>query len=219
MRSAVIMTGFVASLTLSACGSSGPRQDTSEPKGNFPVAVASRFPLVQTLAQHSRMTILVRNTGTKTIPNIAVTICNVSCTYPTSVSQGTGAQAFSQDLNAKYLANPSRPVWIVDRPPGPCTYSCKNGGPGAAVTAYSNTWALGRLAPGKFALFSWRVTAVSPGRHVVAWEIAAGLNGRAKAVLAGGGVPHGRFAVIVAGKPAQTYVNNSGQIVTGSGQP
>jgi hypothetical protein len=213
------MTGFVASLAVSACGSAGPRQDASEPKGNFPVAVASRFPLSQTLAQHSRMTIVVRNTGTKTIPNIAVTICNISCSYPASASQGTSAQAFSQDLHAKYLANPSRPIWIVDRPPGLCAYSCKNGGLGAAVTAYSNTWALGRLAPGKIALFSWRVTAVSPGRHVVAWEIAAGLNGRAKAVLANGALPHGIFAVDVSGKPAQTYVNNSGQIVTGSGKP
>jgi hypothetical protein len=217
------MTGFVATLAPSACGSSGPRQDASEPTGNFPVAVASRFPPFQTLAQKSRLIIAVRNTGTKTIPNVAVTICNISCTYPTSVSQGTAAQAFSQDLNAKYLANPSRPIWIVDVPPGACRgasgYSCLNGGEGSAVTAYSNTWALGRLAPGKIALFSWKVTAVSPGRHVVAWAVAAGLNGKAKAVLASGGVPHGQFAVNIISKPAQTYVNNSGQIVTGSGQP
>jgi hypothetical protein len=223
MRSAVITTGFVASLAISACGSSGPRQDASEPKGNFPVAVASAFPQFQTLAQKSRLIIAVRNTGTKTIPNVAVTICNISCTYPTSVSGGTAAQAFSQDLNAKYLANASRPIWIVDRPPGSCRgvsgYSCLNGGQGAAVTAYSNTWALGQLAPGKIALFRWTVTAVSPGRHIVAWAIAAGLNGKAKAVLASGGVPHGQFAVNITSKPAQTYVNNSGQIVTGSGQP
>jgi hypothetical protein len=32
-------------------------------------------------------------------------------------------------------------------------------------------------------------------------------------------VPHGVFAVNISSKPAQTYVNNSGQIVTGSGQP
>ncbi|HEY2005037.1 MAG TPA: hypothetical protein VGG87_01240 [Solirubrobacteraceae bacterium] len=215
----MIMTGFVASLALSACGSGGPRQDASEPKGKFPVAVDSAsFPSAQTLSQHARLTIAVRNSGSKTIPNIAVTICNVTCTYPASTAQGS-AQAFSQDVNAKYLANPSRPVWIVDQPPGVCGYSCANGGQGAGVTAYTNTWALGPLKPGKTANFAWKVTAVSPGRHVVAWEVAAGLNGRARAVVSGGGTPHGTFSVDISSKPARNYVNNSGQIVSGSGQP
>ena len=52
-----------------------------------------------------------------------------------------------------------------------CTASsCNQGGSGGAVTAYSNTWALGRLAPGATARFVWRVTAVSPGTHVVAYD-------------------------------------------------
>lgn len=219
MRSAVIVTGFVASLALTACGS-GARQDATEPKGRFPVAVdAVSFPSAQTLSQHAHLTIAVRNSGRKTIPDIAVTICNVTCAYPASAGRGTSVQAFSQNLNAKYLANPSRPVWIVDRAPGPCRYSCQNGGLGAAVTAYSNTWALGPLRPGQTAHFDWKVTAVAPGRHVVAWEIAAGLNGRARAVVPGGGLPHGSFAVDISTKPAETYVNNSGQILGGSGQP
>jgi hypothetical protein len=215
----VIVTGFVASLAITACGS-GTRQDATEPKGKFPVAVdTASFPVAQTLSQHTHLTITVRNSGHKTIPDIAVTICNVTCTYPASTAQGTGARAFSQDLNVKYLANPSRPIWVVDRPPGPCRYSCKNGGEGAGVTAYSSTWALGPLRPGKTAHFDWKVTAVSPGRHVVAWEVAAGLNGRAHAVASGGGPPHGSFAVTIANKPAQSYVDNSGRIVNGSGQP
>jgi len=67
--------------------------------------------------------------------------------------------------------------------------------------------------------FDWKVTAVAPGRHVVAWEVAAGLNGKARAVAANGSVPRGTFAVDVANKPAQSYVNNSGAVVSGSGQP
>ena len=63
--------------------------------------------------------------------------------------------------------------------------TCSQGGSGGAVTAYSNTWALGALAPGKTATFVWRVTAVKPGVHTVAWEVAAGLNGKAKAVQNG----------------------------------
>jgi hypothetical protein len=46
--------------------------------------------------------------------------------------------------------------------------------------------------------------------------VAAGLNGNAKAVLAGGGMVHGTFTVTVGSKPPQTYVNNNGQIVSQS---
>ena len=53
---------------------------------------------------------------------------------------------------------------------------------------------------------------------MVAWEVAAGLNGKAKAVLADGSLPHGTFTVNVSSAPAQTYVNNNGQIVTHVGQ-
>ena len=50
--------------------------------------------------------------------------------------------------------------------------------------------------------------------------MAAGLNGKAKAVLSGGSLPHGTFTVNVSNAPAQTYVNNNGQIVTtSSGNP
>ena len=97
---------------------------------------------------------------------------------------------------------------------GPCGYSCQSGGPGSAVTAYTNTWALGRLAPGQTARFEWAVTAIKPGRHVVAYQVAAGLNGKAKAVASDGTAPTGVFHVKVTGRPAQAYVNDQGQVVT-----
>jgi hypothetical protein len=213
------LAGLVASLVLTACGG-GTRQDASEPKGKFPVTVdTASFPVKQVLSQHSHLTLEIRNSGRKTIPDIAVTVCNVTCAYPAPASAGTSAQAFSQDINAKYLANRSRPVWVVDQAPGPCRYSCQNGGEGASATAYANTWALGPLPAGRTVRFDWKVTAVNPGKHVVAWEIAAGLNGRAKAVTSDGSLPHGTFAVNVSNKPAKNYVNNNGQIVSGSGQP
>ena len=207
-------------MLLAACGG-GQRQDASEPSGNFPVAVTTAtFPSSQRLSGHNHLVLAIRNTGSKPIPDIAVTICNVTCAYPAPAGEGTKAAAFAQDLQMQGLANPSRAVWVVDRPPGQCNYGCKanspggEGGPGGAVTAYSNTWALGRLAPGATAKFDWAVTAVAPGRHVVAWEVAAGLNGKAKAVLNDGSLPHGTFTVNVSNAPAQTYVNNNGQIVT-----
>jgi hypothetical protein len=206
---------IAASLALVACGGGAARQDASEPSGNFTVQVpTATFPASQRLAQQTHLVIAVRNSGAKTIPNVAVTICNVTCAYPAPPGQGTGAGAFAQDLNQPDLANPSRPVWIVDRPPGPCRFVCQSGGPGGAVTAYSNTWALGALAPGAIAKFQWAVTAVKPGKHVVAWQVAAGLSGKAKAVLPNGSAPHGAFRVLIRSQPAQAFVTASGKVVT-----
>jgi hypothetical protein len=202
------------SLAVAACGS-GQNQAASEPRGNFPVQITARsFPSTQRLAEHTHLVIVVRNAGHKTIPNVAVSICNVTCRSPAAAGEGTSAAAFAQNLNQQYLANPSRPIWIVDRPPGPCKYSCQNGGQGAWVTAYSNTWAAGSLKPGATARFVWGVTAVSAGNHVVAWQVAAGLNGKARAVLVGGGHPQGIFVVHISRAPQQSYVNNGGQIIT-----
>lgn len=210
--------GIIASagmaLAVAGCGG-GSSQAASEPGGHFTVSVrAASFPSSQRLAQHTHLVIAVRNTGDHAIPNVAVTICNVTCAYPAPKGEGSSSRAFAADIKQSDLANPSRPLWIVDRGPGACTFSCQNGGQGSGVTAYSNTWALGRLAPGKTARFDWAVTAVKAGRHVLAWQVAAGLNGKAKAVLSDGSPPHGRFAVEVSHAPAQSYVNNNGQIVT-----
>ena len=209
-------------LVVAACGS-GARQDASEPSGDFPVAVTTAsFPGSQRLSEHSHLVLAVRNTGSKTIPNVAVTICNVTCTYPAPPGEGTDAAAFAQDLQMPGLANPSRPVWVIDRPPGACNAGCRpgssngSGSPGGAVTAYSNTWALGALAPGRTAKFDWAVTAVAPGRHVVAWEVAAGLNGKAKAVTSSGSPPNGTFTVLIHRAPSESYINNNGRIVTTS---
>lgn len=202
---------LIAGLVLTACGGGGPEQSAGEPSGNFPVQVqTASFPPSQTLSQHTQLVLTVRNAGTKAIPNIAVTI--------TDPPYGTSAQAFGALLppsgtGQPLLAGRSRPVWVIDQAPGPCGYSCKQGGPGGAVTAYSNTWALGRLAPGATATFDWHVTAVQPGRYTVDYRVAAGLAGRAQAVQSGGGPVAGSFNVRIANKPRQAYVNNQGQIV------
>jgi hypothetical protein len=209
-----------AALLLTACGS-GQRQDANEPSGKYTVEViGARFPASQRLSEHTHLVLAVHNVSGKTLPDVAVTICNVTCAYPAPAGQGTSAAAFSENLQMPGLAHPSRPVWVVDQPPGACNFGCAvnspggTGGPGGAVTAYSNTWALGQLAPGRTARFVWALTAVKPGRHVVAWQLAAGLAGKAKAVLADGSPPHGTFTVVIHSAPAQTYVNNKGQIVT-----
>jgi len=198
-----------APLALAACGG-GARQDANEPSGKFKVQVLhASFPATQRLAQHSRLSLTVRNTGSAAIPNLAVTILNPD--------GGTAAQAFSQDIAAggqSDLASRSRPVWIIDQPPGPCGYSCQQGGPGSDVTAYSNTWALGKkLMPGQTATFAWGVTAVQAGHYKVEYQVAAGLNGKAKAIDSAGRQPTGTFDVDIKGSPQSAYVNNAGQVV------
>ena len=163
-----------------------PRRDaraaatTAAAGPSFRVSVpTASFAAKQSLAAKERLVIAVRNTGHRALPNVAVTICNTTCSYRARRGQGTTVQAFSYAIaNAPNLANASRPIWIVQRAPGPCGYSCRNLGPGAAVTAYSNTWALGRLAPGHTARFVWTVTPVKAGRFVVAWAGGGGAVGR-----------------------------------------
>jgi hypothetical protein len=219
-RSIGLICGVLATLVVAGCGG-GTHQDGSEPSGKFPVDVTTAaFPASQRLSERTHLVLTVRNVGHRTIPDLAATICNVTCAYPAPAGEGTSAAAFSQNLQMPALAHPSRPVWVLDSPPGRCNYGCGvnsaggDGGPGGAVTAYANTWALGPLAPNDSATFDWGVTAVAPGRHMVAWEIAAGLNGKATAVLADGSAPRGTFVVTIHSAPPQTYVNGNGQIIT-----
>jgi hypothetical protein len=209
--SIIAALGVVA---LAGCGGGG-RQDVNEPSGTFPVDVTTAaFPAAQTLSEHAHLVIAVRNSGHKAIPDIAVTICNVTCESAAPPGEGSAAAAFGTDLNMPGLASSSRPIWIVDRPPGRCAYSCKSGGAGSAVTAYTNTWALGRLAAGQTAKFDWGVTAIKPGRYTIAYQVAAGLNGKAKAMASDGTAPRGAFHVTITSKPAQAYVNDAGQVVS-----
>jgi hypothetical protein len=169
---------------LAGCG--GQRQDVHEPSGMFDVSVLrASFPARQTLAKQVPMTIQVRNDGTRTIPDLAVTV-----------------SSFTTRSRQPGLADPTRPVWVVDR------------GPVGGETAYTNTWALGSVGPGQVRTFVWYVTAVVPGMHTVGYSVAAGLNGKARAELAGGGPPTGVFRVDVKGTPAQSRVDpNTGRVI------
>jgi hypothetical protein len=183
-RFALIAAG-AAALAVAGCGG-GQRQDASEPSGTFQVdVVRASFPTKQHLAQPERFVITVRNSGHKTVPNVAVTV-----------------SSFAERSEQAGLADPERAVWIIDSSP--------SGGD----TAYVNTWALGRLAPGQTRRFVWRVTAVKAGTHTVKWQVAAGLNGKAKATLSGNRAPAGSVTVDVSKKPAQAHVDpETGKVV------
>jgi hypothetical protein len=188
-------------LLLSACAAfaagcgGGTRQDAHEPDATFTVAVVHpSFPAVQAVARPATLTLAVHNTGSATIPNLAVTI-----------------DSFSYVSNFSELASSKRPIWVVEQGPGAVpkrpVQSQAVSPPGGGQTAYVNTWALGPLAPARTQTFTWRVTPVKPGVYTVHYTIAAGLSGRSRARLAGGAIPHGHFTVAIATRPPATHVN------------
>jgi hypothetical protein len=220
--------GLAAAIVVAGCGSGSP-QNAKAPSGRFPVSVTASFPTSQRLAEHTHMVVTVTNTGRRPIPNVSVTICNITCKYPAPPGAGTSVAAFAtcvgpagqtciQAAQNQGVANISRPVWVIERTPGSCSgpsgYSCQNGGAGANATDDANTWQRGSpLRPGGTAVFDWRLAAVKPGFYLVAWQVSGDLYGNAKTVLRNGSIPRGVIPVRISRVPAQTYVNDAGQIV------
>jgi hypothetical protein len=188
-RLRVMGVGALALFVISGCGG-GARQDAKEPSGTFPVEIVTHhFPLTQHIAQQSQLRITVRNAGTKTIPNLAVTVKGLSI----------------RDTQPG-LADPNRPVWIIDS------------GPRGGDTAYVGTWALGAVRPHATRTFTWRLTPTKTGVYDVHYEVAAGLNGKAKARTSDGGRPAGSFTIHVSGKPADARVDpKTGRVVRSYG--
>jgi hypothetical protein len=180
VRRVVASVGCCALLVGVVCGcGGGTRQDASEPSGTFQVRVVdASFPSNQSIARSETMRIAVRNMGSKTIPDLAVSL-----------------SSFSRVDDQPGLSDSSRPVWVVDRAPV------------GGDTADVSTWGLGPLRAGATRTFTWKVTPVVPGTHTVKWTVAAGLNGKAKARAANGGRPEGSFTVRVSGKPADASVD------------
>lgn len=183
-RAAIALIALAA--TAAGCGG-GERQDADEPSGTFNVdVVRADFPTKQRLAKQEEFVVEVHNSDKRTIPDVAVTI-----------NPGFSTREERQDL-----ADPNRPIWIVDT------------GPKGGITSYTDTWALGALGPGKTARFVWRVTAVRTGTYDVHYRVAAGLDGKAKAQAPNGNAPEGSFTVNVSGKPAQANVDpGTGEVV------
>jgi hypothetical protein len=190
---------------LLATGCGGAEQDAHEVKGTFAVQVVRAvFPAHQSIARQTAMALRVRNTGTQTVPNVAVTI-----------------DSFAYTNNYPGLSVNKHPIWVVEEGPGTIpkrpAESETVSPPGGGQTAYVNTWALGPLAPGHTSTFLWRVVPVKSGVHVVHYTVAAGLSGKSRARLAGGALPRGHFTVSIAPKPAPTHVNpDTGEVNPGA---
>ena len=171
-------------VALSACGG-GSKQDANDPGGTFNVEVPhASFPGKQRLAQESELSITVVNKDKREIPELAVTV-----------------DGFSQNRDDPTLANPNRPIWIVNEPPF-------NGD-----SALTNTWTLGPVLPGRSRTFVWKVTPVRAGTYTVRYKVAAGLHGKAKTEdPTTGKPPEGSFIARVSSQPrsANQIANSPG---------
>ena len=98
------------------------------------------------------------------------------------------------------LADPERPVWIVDE------------GPPGGDSALPNTWALGPLGAGETKTFVWKVTAVEAGATRSLPRLPRPRRqGEARLRR-----PHRRpFKVTIDDKPVPARVNDKGQVVRG----
>jgi hypothetical protein len=185
------------------CGG-GARQDEDEPEGNFGVEVVdATFPQKQKLAQTSELVITVRNTGKEVVPDLAVTV-----------------EGLSFRATQPGLSDPERPRFAlngIQREIGGFP-EAKDTSPAGCDTAYVNTWACGPLKPNEQKTFRWSVTAVQAGAFKVAWRVAAGLDGKARAVAAGGGpAPRGSFSGTISDEAPDVRVADDGKsIVNGT---
>ena len=192
-----------------ACGG-GERQDENEQEKDFPVDAVPRFPLEQRLAQTADLQLEVENIGEETIPNLAVTIF---------VDEGADGP-FSVRLEQSGLSSPSRPVWILEDgypkevTPATDPDELDDEPPGGATVAQTNTFAFGPIGPGESKRIVWRVTAVREGTYTIHYQLAGGVDGRARAVTADGKPFRGERVVTVTDKPPKARVNDAGQVET-----
>ncbi|MGH2994669.1 MAG: hypothetical protein ACRDL1_14200 [Solirubrobacterales bacterium] len=201
-RAGATIAAGIGALLLAACGGGGERQDANEPEADFPIEVTTaKFPNRQRLAETTDLRLEVENTGEETIPDLAVTI------FVEDGAQGS----FSIRLDQPGLANPNRPVWVLEDKYPRLAGEPRPPGSSPADTAATNTYAFGALEPGDTREMIWRVTPVRGGTYTVNYEIAAGLHGSAEAVTADG-PPSGKFVVTIATKAPKATVNDAGKV-------
>lgn len=186
-------------IAVAGCGG-GERQDENEPEGKYPVEVVrAAFPQKQKLAKSSDLVVTVRNAGRETIPNIALTV-----------------NGLDERKDDPELADPTRPVFALNGVQVEIAGfpEAKDAGPRGCDTAYVNTWACGPLRPNQQKTFRWSVTAVRAGDFDINWRVAAGLDGKAKAVAAGGGpAPRGQFSGTISDEAPDVRVADDGKTI------
>jgi len=195
------LVSAAAIAAFAGCGGGGERQDANEPEGDYQVEVVeASFPADQKLAKRSELVIVVRNADSKQIPNIAVTM--------------KGLDYRKEDAD---LADQRRPQFVVNG-------KFKNFGNiedaqartpnGVENPTYVDTWSLGPLEPGESKEFKWDVTAVVAGPYELSYTVAAGLDGKARAIdESTGDTPQGIFTGTVSDEAPQTRIADDGKTI------
>jgi hypothetical protein len=196
---------LAAVVGLSACGSEDP-QDANEPEGEYEVEVTtSEFPTRQRLAQTSDLVLGVENTGDEALPELVFTVFT---------DEGLADGSFSIRSDQPGLANPNRPVWILENKYPRFVGEPPPKGLSGGFRAQTNTFAFGPLEAGEEREVVWRLTPVQPGSYTLSYIVAAGLDGNAKAVTATGDEVEGEFVVKISDEPPRSRVNDAGDVVT-----
>lgn len=192
-----------ALVALVGCGG-GERQDENEPEGDFKVEVVeASFPDKQKLAKRSELVIVVRNADNKDIPNVAVTM------------KGLDYRKDDPDL-----ADQRRPQFVINgqfKEFGSIEDAQAKAPNGIENPAYVDTWSLGPLKPGESKSFKWDVTAVRAGPYELSYSVAAGLDGKARAVDESGESPQGVFSGTVSDAAPQTKIAADGKTIVPAG--
>ena len=156
-----------------------------------------RFPASRRLAQRTHLVIAVRNAGAQDDPRRRGDDLQRHLRLPGA--QGRGLER----AGVRRQHQPAR-TWPARRgrcgsstaAPGALRLQLPDGGPGAAVTAYANTWALGALEAGADGALRLggdgrhgRASTSSPGRSP------PGSTARPRRCCADGSSPHGTFKV------------------------
>jgi hypothetical protein len=186
-RAAVLGVALVAA---AGCGG-GERQDADEPSGEFKVEIVrASFPARQHIAEQVRLRVRVRNGSDRTLRTVAVTV-------ETKPRGAAAPIAFGQASEAADLADPGRPVWVLDEGP-------KGGG-----TAYVNTWLAGPLRAGETRELTWQLVAARAGTYTVSYRVAPGLTGKARPA---GGRTGGTFDVTIDDEPVPARIGEDGKV-------
>jgi hypothetical protein len=200
----------VAAMLIAGCGSK-PRQDENETEADYPVDVTvAEFAPRQRLAETNDLELAFRNSGDETVPDLALTIY-------TGDEKADGA--FNTRSDQEGLADPNRPVWILENDypklleSGTSAKDLDAAPTAGAETAATNTYTFGELASGDTIHVVFRVTPVVAGTYTVHYELAAGLDGNANAVTDTGDPVEGEFVATITDKPKATGVDEQGRVV------
>jgi hypothetical protein len=173
------------SLAFGIAGCGGERRDAGAADGAFTVDVRAQFPARQRLGDKPALVMTVRNTGDRTIPNLAVTL-----------------RGFSRRSGGPMQADTRNLVWLVDSDPS------------GTESSIEDTWTAGALRPGASTTLRWRVTPVLAGTHRVDYTVAEDTVGAARTRAAGGARPRGSLTVRVDARPPFARVDpRSGRVV------